>query len=357
MTVLIISLLLVLFLLFYKWKFTYWKRRKLLFLKPYIPYGNIPNPLTLKQKPGIIISNLYKKMKSRGWKHGGFYLLTKPIYLVVDLDYTKNILTKDFQYFSDRGIYNNEIDDPLSCNIFTSAGDKWKNLRCKFNPAFTSNKMKMMLPLVIQCAEKLLKVFDTKTTININDVFSSFTVNVIGTCAFGLDCNTVESNNKLRYFGQESVAMPKLKLIILILAALFPNLAKKTHLKVLPKKISKFFMELITETVKYRNENNYKRSDFMQLMIDLQKSDVLTMEEIAAQSLTFLIAGFDTSASVMMFLVYEICKNEDVQEKIRDEIRGVLAKNGDKISYESIAELRYLQQVIEGTISFFIFEF
>jgi cytochrome P450 family 6 len=35
-------------------------------------------------------------MKAKGWKHGGIYVLTSPIYIPVNLDYVKNIMAKDF---------------------------------------------------------------------------------------------------------------------------------------------------------------------------------------------------------------------------------------------------------------------
>lgn len=40
--------------------------------------------------------------------------MAKPNYLVLNLDIAKQIMTKDFHNFVDRGVYTNERDDPLS---------------------------------------------------------------------------------------------------------------------------------------------------------------------------------------------------------------------------------------------------
>lgn len=49
----------------------------------------------------------------------GFYIFTKPVYLILDLDLLKNVLVKDFYHFHDRGLYHNEETDPFSAHLFS----------------------------------------------------------------------------------------------------------------------------------------------------------------------------------------------------------------------------------------------
>jgi cytochrome P450 family 6 len=113
---------------YYKWTYQYWRRRNFPYLEPRIPFGNIISPFGQKESNGINLKRLYDTMKSKGWKHRGVYNMLKPTYLVLDLDYLKNIMAKDFQYFTDRGLYYNEKDDPLSAHLFAIGGQKWRNL-------------------------------------------------------------------------------------------------------------------------------------------------------------------------------------------------------------------------------------
>lgn len=48
-----------------------------------------------------------------GWKYCGIFLVTVPTYMVLDLELLKQVMTKDFNHFVDRGIYTNEKDDPV----------------------------------------------------------------------------------------------------------------------------------------------------------------------------------------------------------------------------------------------------
>jgi cytochrome P450 family 6 len=117
----------------------------------------------------------------------------------------------------------------------------------------------------------------------------------------------------------------------------------------IPKDVSEFLMGVVKDTVKYRELNNYSRPDFIQLLIDLKNSgDALTVEEIAAQCFVFFLSGFDTSATTQTFTLYERAKNQDIQERLREEICTVLSHHDDRLTYDTIKHLTYMDQVVAG---------
>ena len=52
----------------------------------------------------------------------------------------------------------------------------------------------------------------------------------------------------------------------------------------------------------------------------------------------------------MTFALYELALNPDIQEKMRVEIREILAKHDNKLTYEAMLEMKYLQMVIDGEL-------
>ena len=363
---LLVTLLIAIFA-YYKWIYQYWQKRNLPFLEPSIPYGNTTNPRNRKEHISLQLKHFYDEMKAKGWKHGGIYMVLSPAYLVVDLDYLKNVMTKDFQYFTDRGRYYNEKDDPLSAHLFALGGYKWRNLRTKLTPTFTSGKMKMMFQTLVDCAPDLLAKVDfhrvNKTPIDIKETVSCFTLNIIGSCAFGLDCNTFkEENSPFKKYGQKFFVMDKYRLMMRMFMIVFPNAAKKLGVKITPSDVSEFFLTVVKDTLDYRAKNNYIRRDFLQLLIDLKSDKLgdkngyngndnsLTFEEIAAQCFVFFIAGFETSASTMTFALYELSRNQKMQDKVRREVDTILAKYDGKITYEAIQDMKYMDMVINETL-------
>lgn len=72
------------------------------------------------------------------------------------------------------------------------------------------------------------------------------------------------------------------------------------------------------------------------------------MDEMVAQSFVFFFAGFETSSTTMTFALFELSQHPEIQEKVREELFSVLKKYDNKICYDSIKELEYMQQVIDG---------
>ena len=74
----------------------------------------------------------------------------------------------------------------------------------------------------------------------------------------------------------------------------------------------------------------------------------VTMDVIAAQAFLFFLAGFETTSATMTFCLYELAKNPDIQERVRNEIDAVLQKHDGNITYEAISNMEYLDKVLSG---------
>lgn len=345
--------------LYVTWTYTYWKRKKVPYIEPSFPFGNIENPFTRKKYIGVWLKNIYDEFKRKGGVGGGIYLFASPAYVVVDPEILKHIMQKDFQYFVDRGFYYNEKDDPLSAHLFAIGGHKWRHLRTKLTPTFTSGKMKMMFDTLVQCSKQMDEAMDTysktKEPIDIRNVLACFTTDVIGSCAFGLECNCFKSPNaEFRKYGRKIFEFSKTDGIKLAFAFHNQNIARKLGLTFFPRDATSFFMKVVKDTINYRETNNFVRKDMLQLLIDMKKEDAeknekpLTMEEIAAQAFVFFAAGFETSSTTMTFALYELAANPDIQEKVREEIRQTLDKYNGEITYDGIMDMKYMGQVIDG---------
>ena len=86
----------------------------------------------------------------------GYYVLFEPVISINDPDLIRDVLVKDFPHFCDRGWFFNEKVDPMSGHLFILPGERWKRLRGKLSPIFTSGKLKQMYSLFSEVSDEMI---------------------------------------------------------------------------------------------------------------------------------------------------------------------------------------------------------
>ncbi|XP_055637689.1 probable cytochrome P450 6a20 [Toxorhynchites rutilus septentrionalis] len=357
-------LLLVVSLTFY-WvgkRFTYWKQRGVPFVEPSFPFGNLGG--MSKRHLGPLVQDSYNKLIGSGKKFGGIFFFVSPVALILDLDFAKDVLVKDFQYFHDRGVYHNEKTDPLRVHLVSMEGAKWKRLRSKLTPTFSSGKMKMMFPTIIAVAEQFQRCLQVEAEksgeLDIKEFLARYTTDVIGNCAFGLECNSLKDPDaEFRRMGKKALSITFGGFLRQLLSGTFSDLARTIGVKLTDPDVERFFMDAVRDTISFREKNNVERNDFMDLLIKLQRpqpdddngttTEGLTFNEIAAQAFVFFLAGFETSSTAMSYCLYELALNQELQDKARQNVNEVLGRHGS-MSYEAVHEMRYVENCINESL-------
>lgn len=191
---------------------------------------------------------------------------------------------------------------------------------------------------------------------------------MIASVAFGIDVDTIKDpNNDFRVCGRKLFEPTLRNKIIGFISFIQPNLVNILSLKLTDKYVENFIMGVVKQNLEYREKNNVTRKDFFQLLIQLRNSGTvqlddewdtvikgdegqkaLTLNQIAAQTNIFYIAGFETSSTTITFCMYELAKNQEIQRRVHHEIDDTLKRHGGKITYESISEMKYLEACIDG---------
>lgn len=75
---------------------------------------------------------------------------------------------------------------------------------------------------------------------------------------------------------------------------------------------------------------------------------MFTNDTLAANTFIFFVAGYETSAATISYCLYELAKNQEVQEKLREKIKETLDANDGKVSYDTLKDMEYMDMVING---------
>nr|UZQ22243.1 cytochrome P450 CYP6MS8 [Sitophilus zeamais] len=350
----------LLFFLYVKWQHTYWKRLGVYQFDTEFLFGDTKNEVLGKASIFEAIKEKYKQLKALNLKHGGIYMLLKPVYVPVDLDLIKRIVVKDFSYFQGH-IDNIHPKDNLSMNLFGLYGDPWKKLRSKLTPTFTSGKMKLMFDTLVEKTKGLEELvrshIKNNQPLDIKEVVARFTTDIIVSCAFGLESNCLgEAETEFRTYGRKVFELKAWRMLILNgIPRKLLTLCYHLGFSAVPRDVGQFFNKTVQDTIRYREQTKLYRKDFMQLLLELKNKEKgaansITDQEIIAQCFVFFIAGYETSSTTTTFVLLELSQNQDIQEKLRVEIRDVLEKYDGAITYDAIMEMTYLEMVINETL-------
>lgn len=218
--------------------------------------------------------------------------------------------------------------------------DAWKEKRSEVISAMTPVKLKAMYPLIINGTKNFVSYIkreierENSRTFDSRDICARYTCDSICSCTFGTEAQSFSAENP--FFYEKGRQM--LRGMADFLQSYFPN-------KMIPDDVENFFIEIAKEAIKCRTESKIRHEDFLTHMIAIREKREMSDIDAAAFCATLFLDGFETTSISLHHTFYELGKNKQVQEKLREEI----SDNSDGtefLSYDKLLELPYLDQVL-----------
>ncbi|XP_011705775.1 PREDICTED: cytochrome P450 9e2-like, partial [Wasmannia auropunctata] len=339
-------------------KLSYFERRKIPHVRPLPFFGNMAPFAFRRISAAELIQRIYNRFPDA--KYFGFFEFITPTYVIRDPDLISTIAIKEFDNFIDhRGFVNSTLDPIAGQNLFNLKGDHWREMRKLISPSFTSSKMKMMFELMCKCAENFTNFVATQSgeigkTYDIKDLLCRYANDTVATCAFGIDLDSFKyPKNEFFLLGRKALNFDGVLSFKFSMHRNFPFLANLFKLRMFGPKVENFFKEVVSDTLKVRDEQGIVRPDMIQLMMETRKKNSgpqFNIDEMTAQAFVFFLAGFDSVSTAMCFMLHHVGVDPDIQKKLREEIDDVLRQTNGKPTYEAINRMKYLDAVVNESL-------
>ncbi|XP_068144820.1 probable cytochrome P450 6g2 [Drosophila tropicalis] len=348
----------------------YWLRQGVRELRPQWLVGNLSGLLSMKSSPADFISDLYNHPDAVDQPFVGIHVFHKPAILLREPDLIKKIMIKDFCQFGNRYSNSDYKGDPLgSQNIFFLKQPQWKEVRLKLSPFFTSTKLKHMFPLIDEVGRNLdahlrqqplhnerMRSFDVEA----KELCALFTTDVIATVAYGVQANSFSvPDSEFRRHGRAVFEFSLKRAAEFTLVFFLPHLVPFFGFKVVPKEPTEFLRKTINYVMAERERSKQTRNDLIDILIEFKRSTqqakdtgkngnqlVFEGDILVAQAVLFFTAGFESSSATMSFALYELAKNLEIQERLREEIKKALIQSKGQVTQQMIESLEYLQMIL-----------
>ncbi|KAK9885344.1 hypothetical protein WA026_010841 [Henosepilachna vigintioctopunctata] len=352
----------ILLYLFGRKSHEYWAKRNVQTGKITPIFGDNIHLILGRESPSEMVQRIYNKVPDV--RYIGVYQFLTPALFLRSPDIIKEVCVKDFDHFlNHKGFVADGVEELWSKNLFALKGQSWKNMRSVLSPSFTTFQKK---------SENIIEV-------EFKDAFTRYTNDVIASTAFGIQVDSLEDrNNEFYLMGREASDFSTFRRKCVFFAyQLIPTITKFFRVPLFGEKLRSFFINLVKETIKIREEQNIKRPDMLGLLIEARKGkhNVQTTDEVkdasfaaveehlamdeAAQNLTdmdiasqvfvFFLGGFETVSTAMCFMAYELAVNPDIQKKLIEEIDQNKPQKGP-LSYETLNNMNYLDMVVSESL-------
>jgi len=197
--------------------------------------------------------------------------------------------------------------------------------------------------------------------LEVKDLVSLYTIDVIASCAYGIEANSVSNPDSEFYkCGRAIFDMTFWRGLELPAYFMLPQVMKFFGFQTFSKHPTNFIKSTIPRVMEMREKSGAKRNDLIDTLIELKNEKIkdengndLTMDMLMGQAAVFLTAGFETSSSTQAFALYEVARQPAIQERLRNEIKEMLSETGGKVTYDSVMDtvkMPYLHQVVHETL-------
>lgn len=290
-------------------------------------------------------------------------MFTTPAFMITDPALIKDVLINNFTKFPDRNILLTK-NKTARMNVFLSTGKFWKISRRNMSHVLTPSKLHDMIPVLQKCSEYITKELDdsvkNKTQIELGDFFDHQTLMFIGSYSFGFDLMETEKFEKLgqAYHRLSNLNMQD-QLRILAHQLVNPNILNLLNIDCFSPTVLKPLLKLVNDLTQPSEFNHEISFNLLNEFVNLNREELnnTSLKNYSDKS-NFLLAdmwglylgGYEPVVHVLIYLMYELSDNEDVQDKAREEIKMVLDKNNNEINLNMLSEMKYVDCVIKETL-------
>jgi cytochrome P450 len=227
--------------------------------------------------------------------------------------------------------------------ILAASWKDWIQQRRLTSPALSENVVGKQAPKFQQAAVPFFDILEEACSNNevleMDYLFTCLTMDTIGLIllgrTFGLleQIRDVDSDEEVP-FQQALNVMAKHSLDEMVYGFLpkrLNKLLRKPPNKVLRAKdtLDKFLDDCIEKRLSTGIVDSETDTNLLNILLEAEREGVLTRDELKAQLLLFVYAGYDTTAHTLAFLLYEVAIHPELQEKLFQESKAALPNRND----------------------------
>ncbi len=283
-------------------------------------------------EPYRATEDLFAWMNDNFARYGDIYKATiygGPVYVVSAPEYCERILRRNWQNYLRKGVVVKRIALLLGNSLIASNGDFWASQRRMIQPAFTKGAVTGLGDLIARVNLELLAQWKeaarSRQTVNVTRDVSLMVLKFTLSFLFGEDYEITAPH--CRIFTEESAR----------------NLEFAHFLRPLG--------QFIIQIVERRRREGVQAGDALARLMEGRDRDSgapMSDDQIAREAMTIIVAGHETTASLLNWMWLLLARNPEVQQRLGAELDA--APWGASPPIEHLPRYAYARQIIDEAL-------
>ncbi|GAB5360755.1 hypothetical protein AAMO2058_000654800 [Amorphochlora amoebiformis] len=335
-------------------------------------YGGYPSqdgtPIATGSLDGLTDGTMYLALHSFQKEFGPIYKLCfgpKSFIVVSDPAIAKDILMSAPTAY-DKGVLAEILEDIMGKGLIPADPVTWKARRRAIVPGFHKKWLEAMIGVFGTASRKLTSDLETAASKNgkrdMEERFGSVSLDIIGKAVFNYEFESVKKTSPvvkaaidtLREAEHRSmVPLPYWKLPLA--DRIIPRqIAFRNNMHLINSKLDSAIDtaldnrdEADIETLENRDYEKMDNPSLLRFLVDIRDEPV-SSKQLRDDLMTMLVAGHETTASALTWALFELMQNQQLFNKVREEVDRVI---GDRSpNYQDIMDLELVRLCIAESL-------
>jgi len=273
-------------------------------------------------------------------------LLHKEYLVVNHPDAIRHILVNNVKNYSRRKSYA-FLQELLGDGLLTSEGEPWRKQRRLSQPAFSKEQLHgLITQMDVSIQDYLKENWNTNSFVDLEKSMNVITLQILTQSI--LYSPTQSYFEKVQFDLHDALQyMTSSRFNALKILSKLPS-KKKTKGKAAIKNVKTLVAKIISDRA---NPYSEKFNDLLEMLMstkDEETGESLGQEALLDEVMTMFVAGHDTTAAALTWIIYLLNKNPKALDRMKEELN--VNWDGKVVTFETLNSLPYMKMVIQEAL-------